>query len=110
MSDMTDSENEVLSGSVDITGDSDTGASSNTSSSSSSTSVTPTSRRIEGAARLVEILQVGPGTCPDNRFIRELDGAASEPPVQATSTGVASERSAGKGQRARTALIQLVSR
>ncbi|GMN20210.1 hypothetical protein TIFTF001_043032 [Ficus carica] len=98
MSDVTDSENESLSGSVDVTGDSDTGASSSTSSSSlsSSTLVTPTSRRSEGAARLVEILQVGPGTRPDSRFIRELGGAAPEPPVQANSTGVASERSAGQ--------------
>ncbi|GMN18886.1 hypothetical protein TIFTF001_045094 [Ficus carica] len=97
MSDVTDSENEVLSGSVDITGGSDTGASSSTSSSSSSsTPVTPTSSRREGAARLVEILQVGLGTRPDNRFIRELGGVAPEPPVQATSTGVTSERLAGQ--------------
>ncbi|GMN67533.1 hypothetical protein TIFTF001_036589 [Ficus carica] len=93
MSDVTDSENEALSGSVDVTRDSDTGASSSTSSSSSSsTPVTPTSRRSEGAARLVEILQGGPGTRPDSRFIHELDGAAPELPVQANSTGVASER------------------
>ncbi|GMN43141.1 hypothetical protein TIFTF001_012342 [Ficus carica] len=97
MSDVTDSENEALSGSVDVIGDSDTGASSSTSSSSSSsTPVTPTSCRSEGAARLVEILQVGSGTRPDSRFIRELGGAAPDPPVQANSTGVASERSAGQ--------------
>ncbi|GMN61369.1 hypothetical protein TIFTF001_030455 [Ficus carica] len=97
MSDVTDSENEALSGSVDVTGDSDTGASSSTSlSSSSSTLVTPTSRRREGAALLVEILQVGPSTRPNSWFIRELGGAALEPPVQANSTGVASERSAGQ--------------
>ncbi|GMN65245.1 hypothetical protein TIFTF001_034318 [Ficus carica] len=95
MSDVTDSENEALSGSVDVTGDSDTGASLSMSSSSS-TPITPTSRCREGAARLVEILQVGPGTHLDNRFICELGRAASEPPVQATSTGVASERSAGQ--------------
>ncbi|GMN54125.1 hypothetical protein TIFTF001_023260 [Ficus carica] len=97
MSDVTDYEKEALSGSVDVTGDSDTGASSSTSSSSSSsTPVTPTSHGREGAARLVEILQVGLSTRPDSRFIRELGGAAPEPPVQANSTGVASERSVGQ--------------
>ncbi|GMN60138.1 hypothetical protein TIFTF001_029205 [Ficus carica] len=97
MSDVTDSENEALSGSVDVTGDSDPGSSLSTSSSSSSgTPVTPTSRRSEGAARLEEILRVGAGTRPDSLFIRELRGADPEPPVQANPTGVASERSTGQ--------------
>ncbi|GMN33109.1 hypothetical protein TIFTF001_003971 [Ficus carica] len=97
MSDVTDFENETLSGSVDVTGDSDLGSSPSTSSSSSSgTPVTPSSRHREGAARLEEILRVGAGTRPDSLFIRELCGAAPEPPVQANPTDVASERSAGQ--------------
>ncbi|GMN32228.1 hypothetical protein TIFTF001_041698 [Ficus carica] len=97
MSDVTNSENEALSGSVDVTGGSDLGSSPSTSSSSSSgTSVTQTSRRREGAARLEEILQVGAGTRPDSLFICELRGAAPEPLVQANPTDVASERSAGQ--------------
>ncbi|GMN18949.1 hypothetical protein TIFTF001_050884 [Ficus carica] len=95
MSDVTDSENEALSRSVDVTGDSDSGSSSSTSSSSSGTPVTPTSRHRDGAARLEEILQVGAGTRPDGKFIRELR-AVPEPPVQANPTDAASERSAGQ--------------
>ncbi|GMN38458.1 hypothetical protein TIFTF001_007694 [Ficus carica] len=95
MSDVTDSENEALSRSVDVTGDSDLGSSSSTSSSSSGTTVTPTSRRRDGAARLEEILQVGAGTRPDGQFIRELR-AVPEPPVQANPTNAASEKSAGQ--------------
>ncbi|GMN60595.1 hypothetical protein TIFTF001_029681 [Ficus carica] len=99
MSDVTDSENEALSRSVDVTGDSDLGSSSSTSSSSSSSSgtpVTPTSRCRDGAARLEEILQVGAGTRLDRQFIRELRGAAPEPPVQANPANAASKRSAGQ--------------
>ncbi|GMN20728.1 hypothetical protein TIFTF001_043156 [Ficus carica] len=97
MSDVTDSENEALSRSVDVTGDSDLGSSPSTSSSSSSgTPVTPTSRRRDGAARLEEILQVGAGTRLDSLFIRELRGVAPESPVQANLTDAASERSAGQ--------------
>ncbi|GMN46314.1 hypothetical protein TIFTF001_015505 [Ficus carica] len=95
MSDVTDSENEALSRSVDVTGDSDLGSSSSTSSSSSGTPVTPTSRRRDGAARLEEILQVGVGTRPDGQFIRELRDVP-ELPVQANPTDAASERSAGQ--------------
>ncbi|GMN19009.1 hypothetical protein TIFTF001_042801 [Ficus carica] len=95
MSDVTDSENEALSKSVDVTGDSDLGSSSSTSSSSSGTSVTLTSRRRDGAARLEEILQVGAGTRLDGQFIRELR-AVLEPPIQANTTDAASERSAGQ--------------
>ncbi|GMN74106.1 hypothetical protein TIFTF001_055766 [Ficus carica] len=95
MSDVTDSENEALSRSVDMTGDLDLGSSSSTSSSSSGTPVTPTSRRRDGAARLEEILQVGAGTRPDGQFIRELR-AVPEPPVQTNPTDAASERSDGQ--------------
>ncbi|GMN67186.1 hypothetical protein TIFTF001_036426 [Ficus carica] len=95
MSDVTDSENEALSRSVDVTGDSDLGSSSSTSSSSSGTPVTPTSCRRDEAARLEEILQVGAGTRPDGQFIRELR-AVPEPPVQANPTDAASERSASQ--------------
>ncbi|GMN32892.1 hypothetical protein TIFTF001_048225 [Ficus carica] len=97
MSDVIDSKNKALSGSVDITGDSNLGSSPSTSSSSSSgTPVTLTSRRREGAARLEEILRVGAGTRPDSLFIRELRGVAPEPPVQANPTDIASEMSAGQ--------------
>ncbi|GMN54066.1 hypothetical protein TIFTF001_023197 [Ficus carica] len=97
MSDVTDSKNEALLRSVDVTGDSDLGSSSSTSSSSSSgTPVTPSNCRRDGAARLEEILQVGAGTRPDRQFIRELRGAAPEPPVQANPADAASERSVGQ--------------
>ncbi|GMN30326.1 hypothetical protein TIFTF001_044470 [Ficus carica] len=42
---------------------------------------TPTSRAREGAARLDEILQVGPTTLPDRRFIAELNGANQAQPA-----------------------------
>ncbi|GMN66782.1 hypothetical protein TIFTF001_035842 [Ficus carica] len=66
MSDVTDSKNEALSKSVDVTGDSDVGSSSSTSSSSSGMP-----------------------------FIRELS-AVPEPSVQANPIDAASERSAGQ--------------
>ena len=58
--------------------------------------VTPTSRGKDGAARLEEILQVGPGTRLDRRFIEEL--AAIEPAsvVDLTDGRDASERTASQ--------------
>ncbi|GMN59471.1 hypothetical protein TIFTF001_028552 [Ficus carica] len=87
MSSVSDSENDALSGSADITGSSSSGTSTSTSSSetASTTSglVTLTSRRREGAARLEEILQVGPSTRPDSRFIIELSRVSAAPPPPA---------------------------
>ena len=97
MSDLSDSENDNLSGSLDVTGSS--GSTSSTSSSSTgevtaprdrtpdhlsgisdvpspSDPVMPTSRGREGTAGLEEILQVGPSTHPDRQFIKELNRVA----------------------------------
>lgn len=94
MSNITDSENEALSGSMDVTGGSSSEMSPSTSSTSES--VTPTSRRGEGAARLEEILLVGSSTRPDSRFICELGEATAEVPIQVNPTEDARERSAGE--------------
>ena len=120
MSDPSDSENDNLSGSVDVTGSS--GSTSSTSSSSievaaskdrtpdhlsgisdipsPSDPVTPTSRGKEGAAQLEEILQVGPSSRSDRQFIKELNGAAQvqlAPVVDLTvEGGDASERMASQ--------------
>ncbi|GMN48310.1 hypothetical protein TIFTF001_017481 [Ficus carica] len=99
---LSDSENDNLSGDVDITGSS----SSIVSSSSDTTGevaeqgtrtpdnlsgisdipspdrpATPTSQVREGAALLEEILQMGPATRPDQEFLKELNGAAQAQPA-----------------------------
>nr|GMN73997.1 hypothetical protein TIFTF001_052293 [Ficus carica]GMN74001.1 hypothetical protein TIFTF001_052294 [Ficus carica] len=117
MSDISDSENIGLSESVDA-------ASTSSISSSSSGEATgprertsdhlsglsdipfgsehasPTSRGQEGAARLEEILQVGPSTAPDCRFVEELDRAAQARPASVTGPaaegGNAAERTASQ--------------
>ena len=93
MSDVTDSENEALSGSVDIMASS----SSEASTSTSTTSSQPTSRRSGGASRLQEILRVGPTTRPDNRFLRELGVGAPDQQAEVGQVAEeARERSAGQ--------------
>ena len=121
MSDISDSENAGLSESLDITGSE--ASSSRTRSSSAgevmgpegrtpdhlsgisdvpspSDQVSPANRELSGAARLEEILRVGPGTVPDRRFVEELSGTSRAPPapvVDLTAEGrEASERSAGQ--------------
>ncbi|GMN69542.1 hypothetical protein TIFTF001_038591 [Ficus carica] len=59
-----------------------------------------TSRGREGAARLAEILQVGPGTAPDRRFAEDLGMAAETRPASvpgpAAEGGNAAERTASQ--------------
>lgn len=96
MSDLSDSENEALSRSIDTEGSSSSGTNTN-SSSSSSEPASPAIRRGEGPSHLVEILQVGPTTRPDRRFIQELGTAEAEPPVGVNPVAeAASERSSGQ--------------
>ncbi|GMN58991.1 hypothetical protein TIFTF001_028076 [Ficus carica] len=121
MSDISDSENISLSESVDAAGS--TASTSSMSSSSvgeatgprdrtpnhlsgisdipsGSDPVTPTSRGQTGAARLEEILRVGPSTVPDRQFVEELGRAAQArlaPIVDLTAEGGgASERTASQ--------------
>ncbi|GMN22140.1 hypothetical protein TIFTF001_051181 [Ficus carica] len=98
-----DSKNDALSGSADITGSSSSGTSTSTLSSEAASTasglVKPTSRRREGAARLGEILQVGPSTRPDNRFVIELNRAPAAPPPPAVivvEEGASFERTASQ--------------
>ncbi|GMN47286.1 hypothetical protein TIFTF001_016461 [Ficus carica] len=121
MSDISDSENISLSESVDAAG-STTSTSSTSSSSageatgprdrtpdhlsgisnipSGSDPVTPTNRGQTGAARLEEILRVGPSTVPDRQFVEELGGAAQARPAPVVDLtveeGGASERTASQ--------------
>ncbi|GMN44972.1 hypothetical protein TIFTF001_014168 [Ficus carica] len=101
MSDLSDSENEALSRSIDITGSSSLVSSTSSSSTrataprdrtpdhlsglsdvpSQSDPVMPISRGQEGAARLEEILQVGSGTRLDRWFIEDLHWVAKEQPA-----------------------------
>ncbi|GMN51147.1 hypothetical protein TIFTF001_020295 [Ficus carica] len=119
MSYLSDSEN--LSESVDVTGSSASTSSTSSSSAGESTGprgrtldhlsgiwdipslsdpVSPTSREQGGAARLEEILQVGPSTIPDRQFIEELGGAAQAQPAPVVDLtaegGDASERTASQ--------------
>ncbi|GMN46320.1 hypothetical protein TIFTF001_015502 [Ficus carica] len=101
MSSVSNSENDALSGSADITGSSSSGTSTSSSETASTASglVMPTSRRREGAARLEEILQVGPSTHPDNRFVIELNRTPAGPPpptVIIVEEGASSERTASQ--------------
>lgn len=116
MRSLLDSENRSLSGDADITGSSNSSSGTSTTNSSSSEETestgqtpdnlsgisdipSPTSQGREGAARLQEILQVGPSTLLDSRFIQELDQTAAVQPtsvvIPTTERDVASERSAG---------------
>ncbi|GMN63876.1 hypothetical protein TIFTF001_032960 [Ficus carica] len=102
MSDLSDSENDILSGSANVTGSSSPTSSTSSSSTEEVTAprdrtpdhlsgisdvpspgnpVTPISRGQEGVAHLEKILQVGPGTRPDRRFIEELNGVAQTQPA-----------------------------
>ncbi|GMN32089.1 hypothetical protein TIFTF001_048161 [Ficus carica] len=101
MSDLSDSENDALLGNVDITRSSSPNLSTSSSSTGATTPrdrtpyhlsgisdvpspsdpVTPISRGQEGAAQLEEILQVGPSSRPDRRFIEELNGVAQAQPA-----------------------------
>ncbi|GMN52477.1 hypothetical protein TIFTF001_021615 [Ficus carica] len=92
MSDLSDSENDQMSRDADVTGSSSSSldATGGTTAPAARTPnhlsgifdipslgrpATPTNRAREGAARLDEILQVGPTTLPYRRFIAELNGA-----------------------------------
>ncbi|GMN65306.1 hypothetical protein TIFTF001_034374 [Ficus carica] len=119
MSDFSDSKNTQLSGDIDVTGSSSSIPSSSSNTTGGATApgaptpdnlsgisdipspgrpAIPTSRVREGAARLEEILQVGPTTLLDRRFIEELneaDQAQPAPVVDLTDSGdEASERTA----------------
>ncbi|GMN71532.1 hypothetical protein TIFTF001_053415 [Ficus carica] len=101
MSSVSDSEYDALSGSAKITGSSSSGTSTSSSEAASTASglVTPTSRRRDGAALLEEILQMGPSTRPDNRFVIELNRAPAAPPPPAIiviEEGASSERTASQ--------------
>ena len=95
---LSDSQNDYSSEDADITGSSSLSSSSSSSSKttgevaeqagrtpdnlssmygipSQSSFDAPTSKAIEGAARLQEILQVGPATRPYQEFIEELNRA-----------------------------------
>ncbi|GMN65021.1 hypothetical protein TIFTF001_034094 [Ficus carica] len=101
MSDISDSENDGLSGDVEITLSTSTstgsesestrdvtGQRSQTPEDLSGMSDLPSLEDIlagqvrEGIARLAEILQVGPSTLPDRRFISEIRGDIPTPPVR----------------------------
>ena len=112
MSDLSDSENDTLSGTLGLSGSSSSSTSTSTSSSQgvaiheqtpdqlSGLSDVPSPGNREGAARLQEILQVGSGTRPDRRFIDELGEAVRAPPVAAVDpsaeVGEAAERTASE--------------
>ncbi|GMN50976.1 hypothetical protein TIFTF001_020118 [Ficus carica] len=101
MSDLSDSENDALSESANITGSWSSTSSTSSSTgeatasrdrtldhlsgildiSSSSDPVMPISRGQEGAARLEEILQVALGTLPDRWFIADLGRVAQVQPA-----------------------------
>ncbi|GMN59819.1 hypothetical protein TIFTF001_028901 [Ficus carica] len=101
MSDFSNSKNEALSESANITGSSSL-ISSTSSSSTRATAprdrtpdhlsglsdvpfqsdpITPIIRGQEGTAQLEEILRVGPGTRPDRWFIEDLNGVAQAQPA-----------------------------
>ena len=118
---ISNSENDNLSGDVDVTGSS----SSIVSSSSDTTgeaaeqgartpdnlsgisdipspdrSVSPTAQAREGVAQLEQILQVGLATRPDQEFIEELNGVAQVQPALVVNLmagrDAASERTASQ--------------
>ncbi|GMN20178.1 hypothetical protein TIFTF001_043020, partial [Ficus carica] len=117
MSDISDSENIGLSESVDAISTSSISSSSSGEAtgprertpdhlsglsdiSSGSEHATATSRGQGGAARLAEILQVGPSTAPDRRFVEDLGRATQARPASvadpAAEGGNASERTASQ--------------
>ncbi|GMN20967.1 hypothetical protein TIFTF001_040008 [Ficus carica] len=117
MSDISDSENVGLSESVDAASTSSISSSSFGEATgprertpdhlsglsdilSGSEHATPTSRGQEGAARLEEILQVGPSTAPDRRFVEDLGRTAQARPAPvagpAAEGGNAAERTASQ--------------
>ncbi|GMN24479.1 hypothetical protein TIFTF001_043784 [Ficus carica] len=117
MSDISDSENAGLSESVDAVSTSSISSSSSGEATgpgertpdhlsglsdvpSGSEHATATSRGQEGASRLAEILQVGPSTAPDRRFIEDLGRAAQTRPASvpgpAAEGGNAAERTASQ--------------
>ncbi|GMN20405.1 hypothetical protein TIFTF001_043081 [Ficus carica] len=98
MSDISDSENVGLSESVDAASTSSISSPSSGEATgprgrtpdhlsglsdipSGSKHVTPTSQGQEGAARLEEILRVGPSTAPDRRFVEDLGRATQARPA-----------------------------
>ncbi|GMN22435.1 hypothetical protein TIFTF001_047435 [Ficus carica] len=117
MSDISDSENVGLSESVDAVSTSSISSSSSGEATgprertpdhlsglsdipSGSEQANATSRGQEGAARLAEILQVGPSTAPDHRFVEDLGRAAQTRPASvpgpAAEGGNAAERTASQ--------------
>ncbi|GMN69211.1 hypothetical protein TIFTF001_038257 [Ficus carica] len=119
MSDISDSENISLSESVDAAGSAVSTSSIGSSSTGEATGprdrtpdhlsgisdipsgsdpATPTSRGQTGAARLEEILRVGPSTAPDRQFVEELGRATQARPASVVDLtaegGDASERTA----------------
>ncbi|GMN64582.1 hypothetical protein TIFTF001_033659 [Ficus carica] len=117
MSDISDSENAGLSESVDAASTPSISSSSSEEATgprertpdhlsglsdipSGGEHATPTSRGQEGAARLEEILRVGPSTAPDRRFVEELGRATQARPASiagpAAEGGKAAERTASQ--------------
>ncbi|GMN22690.1 hypothetical protein TIFTF001_043565 [Ficus carica] len=117
MSDISDSENAGLSESVDAISTSSISSSSSEEATgpgertpnhlsglsdvpSRSEHATATSRGQEGASRLAEILQVGPSTAADRRFVEDLGRAAQTRPASvpgpAAEGGNAAERTASQ--------------
>ncbi|GMN27968.1 hypothetical protein TIFTF001_049417 [Ficus carica] len=121
MSDISDSENIGLSESVDAAGSVASSSSISSSSSGEATGprdrtpdhlsglsdissgsehATPTSRGQAGAARLEEILRVGPSTAPDRQFVEDLGRATQARPASvagpAVEGGNAAERTASQ--------------
>ncbi|GMN69154.1 hypothetical protein TIFTF001_038208 [Ficus carica] len=105
MSDISDSENIGLSENVDAAGSAASTSSMGSSSAGEATGprdrtpdhlsgisdipsgsdhATPTSRGQTGAARLEEILRVGPSTAPDRQFVEELGRATQARPPRSS--------------------------
>ncbi|GMN69816.1 hypothetical protein TIFTF001_038861 [Ficus carica] len=121
MNDISDSENINLSESVDAAGSAASTSSMGSSSSGEATGprdrtpdhlsglsdipsgsehATPTSRGQTGAARLEEILRVGPSTAPDRQFVEDLGRATQARPTSiaglAVEGGNAAEKTASQ--------------
>nr|GMN65922.1 hypothetical protein TIFTF001_034987 [Ficus carica] len=113
MSDISDSENAGLSESVDAVSTSSISSSSSGEATgpgertpdhlsglsdvpSGSEHATATSRGQEGASRLAEILQVGPSTAPDRRFIEDLGRAAQTRPASVPGPAAEGGDAAGR--------------
>ncbi|GMN20742.1 hypothetical protein TIFTF001_043161 [Ficus carica] len=113
MSDISDSENAGLSESVDAVSTSSISSSSSGEATgpgertpdhlsglsdvpSGSEHATATSRGQEGTSRLAEILQVGPSTAPDRRFIEDLGRAAQTRPASVPGPAAEGGDAAGR--------------